>query len=295
LKRQLAAYRTSTKKQRQTITDLEDKLATAYESYANLQNSTPIDIIFGDLCRNRNVDPHGRQYSVETISWAREIQDLSPVAYETVRAILLLPFKRLLRMEFLNCKLNVQQSLTNLSLIDELLRVWSLSNRVNLDTSHPIQVSLSVDAVSIRIMITICQNGEIEGIEDFTKLTSPDLFTQFVLHPRKVQELIHQHWDGAYSSLFVHQVQPLSPELTCCAVHVVNARNDKGNQQRVEKLEEITEILDTKGFQIIGSAFNGDSCFSQLHCQFQHHRNIQTFDKTAVNTFLIEGRNDQQV
>jgi hypothetical protein len=150
LKQQLAAYRTSMKKQRQKITDLEDKLVTAYESCANLQGSTPIEIFFGDLCHNRNVDPRGRRYYVETISWAREIQDLGPVACETVHAILPLPSERLLRMEFLDCKLGVQQSLTNLSLIDKLLRVWSLSNRVNLETSHPIQAILSVDAVSIR-------------------------------------------------------------------------------------------------------------------------------------------------
>jgi hypothetical protein len=80
-------------------------------------------------------------------------------------------------MEFLNCKLRVHQSLTNLSLIDELLMVWSLSNRVNLETSHPIQAILSVDAVSIRPMIAIYENGEIEGIKNFTKLTSPDLLT----------------------------------------------------------------------------------------------------------------------
>jgi hypothetical protein len=59
LKQQLAAYRTSRKKQRQKITDLEEKLATAYESSTNLQDSTSIDIIFGDLCHNRNVDLHG--------------------------------------------------------------------------------------------------------------------------------------------------------------------------------------------------------------------------------------------
>jgi predicted transposase YbfD/YdcC len=173
-----------------------------------------------------------------------------------------------------------------LSPTDELLRVWSLSNRVNLETSHPIQEILSVDAVSIRPMITIYEKGEIESIEDFTKFTSLDLFIQFVLHPRKFQEFIHQHWDAEYSSLFVHQVHPLSPELPYCAVHVVNARNGKGNQQTVEKLEEITEILDTKGFQIMGSAFDGDSCFNQLHCQFQQHWNIQTFDETTVNMFF---------
>jgi hypothetical protein len=177
LQQQLTAYRTSMKKQRHKITDLEHKLATAYESYTNIQDSTAIDIIFGDLSHNRNVDPHGRRYSVEMISWAREIQDPSPVAYETVRAILPLPSERLLCMELLNCKLRVQSSLTNLSLIDELLRVWSRSNRVNLEISHPMQAILSIDTVSIRPMSTIDENGEIEGIGDFTKLTSFDLFT----------------------------------------------------------------------------------------------------------------------
>jgi hypothetical protein len=193
LKQQLAAYRTSMKKHRQKITDLEEKMATAYESCANLQDSTTVNTIFGDLCRNRTIDPHGRGSSVGSISWAREIQDLNPVAYATVRAILPLPSKRLLRMEFLNCKLRVQQLLTNLSLIDELSRVWSFSIRVNLETSHPIQAILSVDTVSIRPMITIYEKGEIKGIRDFTKLTLPDLFTQFVLHPRKFQGFIHQH------------------------------------------------------------------------------------------------------
>jgi hypothetical protein len=56
LKQQLAAYRTSMKKQRQKITDLEDKLTITYESCYNLQDSTATDIIFGDLCHNRNVD-----------------------------------------------------------------------------------------------------------------------------------------------------------------------------------------------------------------------------------------------
>jgi hypothetical protein len=68
LEQQLATYCTLMKKQRQKIIDLEGKLAIAYESCANLQDSTAIDIIFGDLCHNRNVDPHDRRDSVETIS-----------------------------------------------------------------------------------------------------------------------------------------------------------------------------------------------------------------------------------
>jgi hypothetical protein len=50
-------------------------------------------------------------------------------------------------MEFFDCKHRVQQSLMSLSLADELLTLWSLSNRVTLDTNHQIEAILAVDAV----------------------------------------------------------------------------------------------------------------------------------------------------
>jgi hypothetical protein len=96
-------------------------------------------------------------------------------------------------------------------------------------------------------VITIYENGEIGGIEDLSNLKSPDLLAQFVTHPKKFHEFIFQHWSAAYSSLFVYQLQPLTPEFPCCALHVVKATNGKGNNQTLEKFEEIAEILDSKG------------------------------------------------
>jgi hypothetical protein len=48
--------------------------------------------------------------------------------------------------------------------------------------------------------------------------------------------------------LFVYQLQPLTPELACCVIHVVKAMNAQGSNQTVETLEEIAEILDSKCF-----------------------------------------------
>jgi hypothetical protein len=67
----------------------------------------------------------------------------------------------------------------------------------------------------------------------------------------------------------VYPLQLLTPELACCAVHVVKATNGKGNNWTVGKLEEIAEILDLKGFLIIGYMFDGDSCFNKLHSELQ--------------------------
>jgi hypothetical protein len=96
-------------------------------------------------------------------------------------------------MEFFDCKHRVQQSLTNLSLLDELLTIWSLSNCVTLDTNHQIEAIIPVEAVAIRLVITIYDNGEIEGIEDVNNLTSLDIFTRFVVHPIKFHKFIFQH------------------------------------------------------------------------------------------------------
>jgi hypothetical protein len=61
--------------------------------------------------------------------------------------------------------------------MNDLLTIWSLSNRVILDPKHQIDAILAFGAVAIPPVITIYENEEIEGIEDLNNLTSPDLFT----------------------------------------------------------------------------------------------------------------------
>jgi hypothetical protein len=203
LEQHIAAYQTLIKKQRQKIADFEGELELSRDLLSNRSDSIPSDILFGDLYHNRNVNPHGLRYSLETLSWAREIHSLSPIAYAAIRSVLPFPSKTLLRMAFFDCKHRVQQSLANLSLVDELFTIWSLSNRVTLDINHQIEAILAVDAVAIRPVITIYENGEIEGIEDVNNMTPPDTLTQFVVHPIKFHEFIFQHCDAAHSSLFM--------------------------------------------------------------------------------------------
>jgi hypothetical protein len=102
-------------------------------------------------------------------------------------------------MELFDCKLRVRQSLTNLSSVDDVLTIWSLFNHLPLDPKHQIDAILAADVVPIRAVITIYENGEIEGIENLNNLTMPDLFTSFVGHLKKSHEFIFQHWDAAQS------------------------------------------------------------------------------------------------
>jgi hypothetical protein len=72
--------------------------------------------------------------------------------------------------------------------MDEVLTIWSLSNCVTLNTNHQIEAILVVDAVAIRPVIIIYENVEIKWIKDVSNLTSPNIFTQFVVHPIKFHE-----------------------------------------------------------------------------------------------------------
>jgi hypothetical protein len=125
-------------------TDLEAELELSRDLIPSRSDSLPADT-FGDLCQDQNVNRHGWRYSLETLSWAREIHSLSLVAEATIRAVFPLLSETLLHMEFFDYKLRIQQSLTNLSLVDDLLTIWSLSNRVTLDPKHQIDATLAVD------------------------------------------------------------------------------------------------------------------------------------------------------
>jgi hypothetical protein len=68
-----------------------------------------------------------------------------------------------------------------------------------------IPVFLSVDAVGFRLRITIDENGKMEGLEGFAQLEAPDIFSQFVLIPCAFRDFMMEHFEQAYSSLFVYQ------------------------------------------------------------------------------------------
>jgi hypothetical protein len=78
-----------------------------------------------------------------------------------------------------------------------------------------------------------------------------------------------ERFEQTYSSLFVYQVQPVGPRLTCCLVHAIAAINGEGNKSTIIALEAIAKQLRESLFTVLGHAFDGDSCFNRLHDGFQ--------------------------
>jgi hypothetical protein len=109
----------------------------------------------------------------------------------------------------------------------------------------------------------------VEGLEGFAQLEAPDILCQFVLNPSAFRDFVMEHFEQAYSSLFVYQVQPVDPRLTCYRVHTTAAINGKGDERIIIALEVIATQLRESLFTVLGYVFDGDLCFNRLHNGFQ--------------------------
>jgi hypothetical protein len=80
---------------------------------------------------------------------------------------------------------------------------------------------------------------------------------------------LRESFDRAYSSLFVYQVQLFNPELLSCVVDVAAAVHGKGDQTTIEILQTIPDMLHATVSNVVGHAFDGDSCFNGLQNRFR--------------------------
>jgi hypothetical protein len=190
-----------------------------------------------------------------------------------ISLILPLPNDRL-RAKFLDEKTRVCNVMLDLSQLDDLLSIWKTAN--NLGPRARIPTFLVVHSIAFKLFITIQEDGSVEGIEGLDCLESPDLFSQFVSNPHFFHDFVVTHWNEAYSALFVFQVQPISYQFTCCAVHVIQAVNGKGTPEIMRKLEHIKDLVNQNCFDIVSYAFDGDSCYNRLHRQFQESWRCQS-------------------
>jgi hypothetical protein len=163
----------------------------------------------------------------------------------------------------MNAKARIRNAMLNLNEIEDLLSIWRAAN--NVDPRHFIQVILAVDALAFKPLVTIKEDGSVDGIEAFDSLKSPDLFSQLIANPCLFHDFVVTHWKDVYSAIFVFQIQPISNQFTCCAVHAIQAAHGKGTPETVTKLEQIRKLLTAHGFRILDYGFDGDSCYGRVH------------------------------
>jgi hypothetical protein len=123
-RQQLNGHRTAIKRQKERIENLRQQLlqATA-SSHAEGGDASP-DRILADIARNKLLRANGRRYSLNTLPWTNEIFTTLPAAYRTVRAIVLISSEEPFRKRFLDFKLGVRHTLTDVLCVDGLIETW---------------------------------------------------------------------------------------------------------------------------------------------------------------------------
>ena len=86
---------------------------------------------------------------------------------------------------------------------------------------------------------------------------------------------------------FVYQYQPLYARGTCFTVLVEPSTQGKATGVQVDKLAELSEILEENGFPVEGFAFDGDSTYSQLHSVFFNHYQRQVIQDASFRNFSL--------
>jgi hypothetical protein len=264
---QITGYSLQLRAAKQRIEYLTTRLAETLQADADTNPlHLPRDRIFLDIVQNRARPKNGRRYSPETLRWAWAEHQQSAAAWTIVREALPLPCERILQSHFVATGAVISHALVDLHQIGQLVNLWNQSSP---DTAIDRRIVLSVDAVAFRPRVVLDGEGEVKGLEDLTKLESPDLFQQFLLDPHAFTSFLRKHWSRAYSALFAFQIQPLQPHLPCCIVHAWPHCNGKGDPKVVKRLLKLRAILERDyGFQVLALGFDGDSAYNGQHNQF---------------------------
>jgi hypothetical protein len=207
------------------IRRLETRLAALKEEKAVLHPfKSPSDQILADIWQNSRRLAQGRGYSPETLMWAGNVNEISPHAWSAVRKVLPVPGQRLLLAKLPETR-GVSDVFANVDGMGELITLWREAIPEGLPSCA---VTRSVDAVAFRRVITIHEDGHVEGFKTMSEFDSPDIFSQFVSNPRAFASFVKDHWDDTYTAVFAFHHEPLHPHVPCSIIHPMPVRDGKG-------------------------------------------------------------------
>jgi hypothetical protein len=151
--------------------------------------------------------------------------------------------------------------------IGELINPWKKAIPPDVENCR---IVLAFDAVAFRPVITIFEDGRVDGLKTMDRLDSSDLFSQFVSGPVEFVSFVKDYWNDAYSALFAFQIQPIRPDFPCSIIHTMSATSGKATQEVVGLLLALKDKLSYEfGFRVMGLAFDADSACSGLHEEFR--------------------------
>jgi hypothetical protein len=123
--------------------------------------------------QNHSRYPNGPRYSRETLLWARHVYQISPQDWDAVRKAFPLSGKRSLLSEFFDTG-PTNKALFDMGEIGPLLELWKQAIPEGLKDRR---IIFSVDPVAFRLLVTLSEDGTIDGLITLDRLENPDLFS----------------------------------------------------------------------------------------------------------------------
>ena len=189
-----------------------------------------LKIIRNDIFANMQLVPEKRRYTMLTKIFAYCLFIKSKDAYNFIRLVNALPCERVLRDTFGNNINMIEEQLTDLSRINEII-----TSHEDIIEPQKIDVVLSVDAFSTTVLMKDNKND--------TKNDN--------------------------KNMFIYMLIPLNTNYKPIIVHLHNSPTGAANETVSEKLDQIYESLKFSKFNIKYCSCDGDAFYSKFfHFQF---------------------------
>jgi hypothetical protein len=191
--------------------------------------------------------------------WTRQTRAACPAAVEIAWQVVSLPGESLFNSRFAETR----------RILSDALQDMSRQNHAIAEDVTDHRIILSVDPAVFCPLITLSEDVEVRCLKHLKQIHDPDLFRHFLEDREAFTDFLQRHWYEAYFNMFAFQIQLIRPAFRCSIVHVYAAPNGKGTQEMVRSFLQLKPILETEfDFVASGLAFDGDSCFNNLHDNF---------------------------
>lgn len=274
--------------------------------------STPVQRLFDDVNRmhqkltaneqtkqeilvnmlwNYFVAPNQRRYTKNVLRFSVLIAGVSLTCYSLLRQFLILPdYSTLFR--------HTQHDLSeNSKVITDIasLKIYvpHLAEKIREQCNDCTKFGgyLAVDAISLTPHIYVTKDGMVEGVLDNVSSLSSDEMQDLRHSYIKYEEFVKGLENKTITDSFVYMYQPLVAGVKSVPIFVDPSTQGKATSHEIDRLSELTDMLEESGLHVEGLAFDGDSTYAKLHRGFfQSYYNNLSSDTSFRNYSLITGR-----
>ena len=243
---------------------------TEVHIHVNINNSTNIShskiiqnntkAFVNDINKNVDKNKNGRRWSIKTLMICTIVYLLSRQAYSALTSSVVLPSEKTVRRyisnqtDFIDTRL-----LTNISNIPNITSKYREIN--NLDDT--IVGVLGVDAIALKPIIKIDENGNIIGLNESVQIPH-DQIELLKIDLNKQEEIVKQFQNFTVNNAFLFHFQPISPYYPCMTVHIQPSTTGKASVTQISLLKQIEKELKKQNFIVISFSTDGDSGYQTL-------------------------------